>query len=155
MPAITPSSWKVHVGQNETLRDSSDSGPPSSVWRAPTRATRASRSGSSTPTRWSCPPPSTRHRGERTTIVNKPAAQVADDLKGTRGGDILVLSSASVIKALLGAGEVDRPALTVFPVPLGGGPRLFDDGLPTSKRALISRTAGEDGTPALVYDHLH
>jgi hypothetical protein len=31
---------------------------------------------------------------ERTTIVNKPSAQVAADLKSTDGGDILVLSSA-------------------------------------------------------------
>jgi dihydrofolate reductase len=91
----------------------------------------------------------------RTTIVDKPAAQVADDLKGTRGGDILVLSSASVIKALLGAGKIDRLALTVFPVLLGGGPRLFDDGLPAGKWTLVSRTAGEDGTLALVYDRLH
>ena len=45
--------------------------------------------------------------------------------------------------------------LTVFPVLLGGGPRLFDDGPPTSKWTLVSRTTGEDGTLALVYDRLH
>ncbi|MCX4734314.1 dihydrofolate reductase family protein [Streptomyces sp. NBC_01363] len=66
---------------------------------------------------------------ERTTIVDKPAAEVVADLKATEGGDILVLHSASVIKALLAADKVDRLALTVFPVFLGGGPRLFDDGL--------------------------
>ncbi|MEU3660398.1 dihydrofolate reductase family protein [Streptomyces sp. NPDC032940] len=91
---------------------------------------------------------------ERTTVVDKPTAQVAEELKTTRGGDVLVLSSASVIKALLRAGTIDRLALTVFPVLLGGGPRLFDDGLPAAQWTLVSQTAGEDGTLALVYDRI-
>ncbi|MGW7071051.1 dihydrofolate reductase family protein [Streptomyces sp. NPDC054855] len=91
---------------------------------------------------------------ERTTVVDKPTAEVVADLKSTEGGDILVLSSASVIKALLAADKVDRLALTIFPVFLGGGPRLFDDGLPTGKWMLASQTAGEHGTLALVYDRV-
>ncbi|WP_317441168.1 dihydrofolate reductase family protein [Streptomyces collinus] len=91
---------------------------------------------------------------ERTTIVDKPAAEVVGDLKATEGGDILVLSSASVIKALLATDTVDRLALTVFPVFLGGGPRLFDDGLPAGQWTLVSQTAGEHGTLALVYDRV-
>ncbi|MFD9391035.1 dihydrofolate reductase family protein [Streptomyces sp. NPDC060000] len=91
---------------------------------------------------------------ERTTIVNKPTVEAVADLKATEGGDILVLSSASVIKALLAADEVDRLALTIFPVFLGGGPRLFDDGLPTKRWTLVSQTAGEHGTLALVYDRV-
>ncbi|MEV4133060.1 dihydrofolate reductase family protein [Dactylosporangium sp. NPDC049742] len=89
---------------------------------------------------------------ERTTVVDKPTAEVAADLKATDGGDILVLSSASVIKALLAADLVDRLALTIFPVFLGGGPRLFDDGLPAGQWSLTSQAAGEHGTLALVYD---
>ncbi|MCX4774825.1 dihydrofolate reductase family protein [Streptomyces sp. NBC_01285] len=91
---------------------------------------------------------------ERTTIVDKPAAEVAADLKATEGGDILVLSSASVIKALLASDKVDRLAITVCPVFLGGGPRLFDDGLPAGRWTLVSQTAGEHGTLALVYDRV-
>ncbi|MEU4037811.1 dihydrofolate reductase family protein [Streptomyces collinus] len=91
---------------------------------------------------------------ERTTIVDKPAAEVVGDLKAAEGGDILVLSSASVIKALLATDTVDRLALTVFPVFLGGGPRLFDDGLPAGQWTLVSQTAGEHGTLALVYDRV-
>lgn len=89
---------------------------------------------------------------ERTTVVDKPTAQVAEDLKATRNGDILVLSSASVVKALLRADAVDRLALTVFPVLLGGGPRLFEDGLPAGGWTLVGQSAGKDGTLALVYD---
>ncbi|GHE98391.1 dihydrofolate reductase family protein [Streptomyces fumanus] len=91
---------------------------------------------------------------ERTTLVDRPTAEVVADLKATEGGDILVLSSASVIKALLAAGQVDRLALTIFPVFLGGGPRLFDDGLPTGQWTLVSQAAGEHGTLALVYDRV-
>ncbi|MFG2648122.1 dihydrofolate reductase family protein [Streptomyces sp. NPDC048436] len=91
---------------------------------------------------------------ERTTIVDKPTAEVVADLKATEGGDILVLSSASVIKALLAADQVDRLAITVFPVFLGDGPRLFDDGLPAGKWTLVSQSAGEHGTLALVYDRV-
>ncbi|WP_405812902.1 dihydrofolate reductase family protein [Streptomyces sp. NBC_01390] len=91
---------------------------------------------------------------ERTTIVSKPAAEVVTDLKATEGGDILVLASASVIKALLAADQVDRLAFTIFPVFLGGGPRLFDDGLPASRWTLVSQTAGEHGASAFVYDRV-
>jgi len=91
---------------------------------------------------------------ERTTLVNRPTAEAVADLKATEGGDILVLSSASVIKALLAADQVDRLALNVFPIFLGGGPRLFDDGLPAGKWELVSQTAGEHGTLALIYDRI-
>ncbi|MBN3932112.1 dihydrofolate reductase family protein [Streptomyces verrucosisporus] len=91
---------------------------------------------------------------ERTTVAGGPAAEVVADLRAAEGGDILVLSSASVIKALLAADEVDRLALTVFPVFLGGGPRLFDDGLPAGRWALAGQAAGEHGTLALVYDRV-
>ncbi|MFH8487457.1 dihydrofolate reductase family protein [Streptomyces longisporoflavus] len=91
---------------------------------------------------------------ERTTIVDKPTAEAVEDLQASEGGDILVLSSAGVIKALLAADKVDRLALTVFPLFLGGGPRLFEDGLPAGKWALVSQRAGEHGTLALVYDRL-
>ncbi|MFF7153672.1 dihydrofolate reductase family protein [Streptomyces sp. NPDC008139] len=91
---------------------------------------------------------------ERTIIVDKPTAEVVADLKETEGGDILVLSSASVIKALLAADQVDRLALNVFPVFLGGGPRLFEDGLPAGQWSLVSQAAGEHGTLSLVYDRV-
>jgi dihydrofolate reductase len=91
---------------------------------------------------------------ERTTIVDKPATEAVADLRATEGGDILVLSSASVIKALLAADQVDRLAIAIFPVFLGSGPRLFDDGLPAGKWELVSQAAGEHGTLTLVYDRI-
>jgi dihydrofolate reductase len=91
---------------------------------------------------------------EHAVIVDKPAAEVVADLKATEGGDILVLSSASVIKALLAADQVDRLALSIFPIFLGDGPRLFDDALPENQWTLTSQTAGAHGTLCLIYDRV-
>ncbi|MFC7528927.1 dihydrofolate reductase family protein [Actinoplanes sp. GCM10030250] len=89
---------------------------------------------------------------ERTTVLNKPAPEVADDLKSTPGGDILVLSSASVIKPLLAADKVDRLSLMVLPLFLGAGPRLFDDGLPAANWTLTRKVVGDGGELSLTYD---
>jgi dihydrofolate reductase len=91
---------------------------------------------------------------ERTEVVNRPTAEAVTDLKAAEGGDILVLASASVIKALLAADQVDRLAITLFPVFLGEGPRLFDGELPEGQWQLVSQHAGEDGTVSLVYDRI-
>ena len=89
---------------------------------------------------------------ERTTIENRPTDEVVKELRSSDGGDILVPSSPSVIKALLAQDLVDRLAMTVFPVFLGGGPRLFDEAPPGARWTLSRQAAGEDGTLAVVYD---
>lgn len=89
---------------------------------------------------------------ERTRVVNAPAADVVADLKATGEGDILVNSSASVIKALLSADLLDRLYLMICPEIAGGGPRLFEDGLPASKWTVTHQETGELGEIALVYD---
>ena len=89
---------------------------------------------------------------EHTRVVNAPAADVVTDLKATGEGDILVNSSASIIKALLSADLLDRLYLMIFPEIVGGGQRLFDDGLPATKWTLTSQETGELGEIALVYD---
>ncbi|MFB9688889.1 dihydrofolate reductase family protein [Amycolatopsis plumensis] len=91
---------------------------------------------------------------ERTRLVNAPAADVVAKLKTTAGGDILVNSSASIIKPLLAADLLDRLYLMVCPEIAGGGPRLFDDGLPSSKWQLTHHEAGDLGETAVVYDRV-
>ena len=91
---------------------------------------------------------------ERTRLVNAPAADVVTELKAAGSGDILVNSSASVIKALLAADLVDRLYLMICPEIAGGGPRLFDDGLPASKWRLTHHETGELGETAVVYDRV-
>jgi dihydrofolate reductase len=91
---------------------------------------------------------------ERTTIEDRPTAAVVAELKAGDGGDILVPSSPSVIKALLAADLVDRLAMMVFPVFLGGGPHLFEDGLPAAQWRAVHTAAGEHGELSLVYDRV-
>jgi dihydrofolate reductase len=92
---------------------------------------------------------------ERTRVVNAPTADVITDLKTTGEGDILVNSSASIIKPLLAANLLDRLYLLICPEITGGGQRLFEDGLPTSKWTLTHQETGELGETALVYDRTH
>lgn len=91
---------------------------------------------------------------DRTRIVNAPAAEVIADLRSTGTGDILVNSSASVIKDLLAADLLDRLYLIVCPEIAGGGPRLFDDGLPATTWSLSHQETGELGEMAVVYDRV-
>lgn len=91
---------------------------------------------------------------ERTRVVNAPATDVIADLKAAGRGDILVNSSASIIKPLLAADLLDRLYLMVFPEITGGGARLFDDGLPTSSWRLAHQQTGATGELAMVYDRI-
>ncbi|MBP2708565.1 dihydrofolate reductase family protein [Microbispora sp. RL4-1S] len=91
---------------------------------------------------------------ERTRVVNAPAADVVADLKATGGGDILVNSSASLIKPLLSADLLDRLYLMILPEIAGGGRRLFDDGLPATKWTLTHQETGKLGEIAMVYDRV-
>jgi len=87
-----------------------------------------------------------------TRVVNAPAAEVIADLQKTGSGDILINSSASVIKPLLAADALDRLYLMICPEITGGGERLFENGLGASSWNLTHQEAGEEGELALVYD---
>ncbi|SEO89026.1 dihydrofolate reductase family protein [Amycolatopsis saalfeldensis] len=90
----------------------------------------------------------------RTRVANAPAVDVVTELKAAGEGDILVNSSASVIKPLLAADMIDRLYLMICPEIAGGGPRLFDDGLPASRWKLTHHEVGELGETAVVYDRV-
>lgn len=87
-------------------------------------------------------------------IVGGPIEKVVADLKAEGGGDVVVNSSADVIKQLLAADLLDRLYLSVTPEISGTGQRLFDDGLPASKWRLLFQEAGELGELALVYERV-
>ncbi|WP_217145117.1 dihydrofolate reductase family protein [Streptomyces sp. AC627_RSS907] len=92
---------------------------------------------------------------DRTEWVN---ARVSRDLeaevrslKAAPGRDILVLNSASIIKALLKADLIDELSLTVLPTTLGGGVRLLPDGLSSTWRLSHATTIPTTGAVALCY----
>ncbi|MBD9626047.1 dihydrofolate reductase family protein [Ensifer sp. ENS06] len=91
---------------------------------------------------------------ERTRIANGSVMDVVSDLKASGEGDILVNSSASLIKSLRSADMIDRPYLLICLEIAGGGARLFEDGLPGTTWRVAHQETGERGKIALVYDRV-
>jgi dihydrofolate reductase len=89
---------------------------------------------------------------QNSRIVTEDPALVVADLRDEAGGDIVVLASFSVIKALLAADAVDRLSITLCPEVAGGGARLFDDGLDPSRWSLVESKPTESGALCLIYD---
>jgi dihydrofolate reductase len=87
-------------------------------------------------------------------IVDADPATVVEELRQQKGGDIMVLASASVIKSLLPADALDRLSITLCPEVAGGGARLFDDGLPSSSWSLRQSAVTESGALCLLYDRV-
>jgi dihydrofolate reductase len=91
---------------------------------------------------------------ENSRIINGDPAAAVKQLRAEEGGDIIVLSSSSVIKALLAADELDRLSITLDPELIGAGARLFEDGLPASSWKLTDSTPTESGALCLLYDRV-
>ena len=86
-------------------------------------------------------------------VNGDPAAEVRE-LRTAEGGDIIVLSSGSVIRALLAADELDRLSITLCPAVSGGGARLFSDGLPGTAWSLTDLSTADSGAICLLYDRV-
>ena len=85
------------------------------------------------------------------------AGDLPDEVRKLRagdGGDIIVLASSSIIRALLDADLLDRLCITLCPAVVGGGARLLEDGLPASTWTLVDSTTSESGALCLVYDRV-
>lgn len=85
-------------------------------------------------------------------------SRISDDLEGTvrelkaqDGGDIMIVNSVSIIQQLLAADLVDDLRFAIVPAMVGGGLRLFGEGLPESRWALAETTALEHGAVGLHY----
>jgi dihydrofolate reductase len=72
-------------------------------------------------------------------------------LKQAPGRDILVVNSASIIRAVLQAGLLDELIVFLAPIMLGGGLRFFPEGLPPSDWRLINATTFPQGDVVLRY----
>ncbi|HEY3560717.1 MAG TPA: dihydrofolate reductase family protein [Kribbella sp.] len=91
---------------------------------------------------------------QNSRIADGEPADVVKQLRDTDGGDIIVLASSSVIRALLAADEIDRLSITLDPELVGGGSRLFEDGLPATSWKLTDSTPTESGALCLLYDRV-
>jgi dihydrofolate reductase len=87
-----------------------------------------------------------------TTLL--PADTALDEvrrLKATEGGDIQVMGSAALARALIAAGLVDEYLLMIEPILLGGGKRLFPDDGQARPLQLVSTTTASTGVVICTY----
>ena len=83
-----------------------------------------------------------------------PAQQVVEEirkLKQTEGGQIAVHGSGNLIQTLIKNDLVDVYRLLVYPVVLGAGQRLFEDGT-TANLNLVEAKSFSSGVTALIYE---
>ncbi|MDH6700914.1 dihydrofolate reductase family protein [Streptomyces griseoviridis] len=86
-----------------------------------------------------------------TRIAGGEALARVRELRAAEGGDLAMMGSPTLVRALLAAGLVDELQLIVMPVLLGGGKSIFPaDG---TKRPfdLVSTTTGKTGVQVCVY----
>jgi dihydrofolate reductase len=89
---------------------------------------------------------------QNSRIASTDPVTTVKDLRREEGGDIIVLASSSIIRALLAADELDRLSITLAPELVGGGARLFDETTPATSWSLSHSTPTESGALCLRYD---
>ena len=83
------------------------------------------------------------------TLLSGDAAESVAQLKDESGQDLVVLGSGGLVHSLLAAGLVDELALSIYPLVLGSGLKLFDgasryaefhldDAIPTTTGVIIA-----------------
>jgi dihydrofolate reductase len=85
------------------------------------------------------------------TIIRDSVVDTITNLKQQDGQDILVYGSATLVQTLMQHDLVDRYRLLVYPVVVGKGKRLFQEGIPAALR-LVESQSFSSGVVALVYN---
>jgi dihydrofolate reductase len=85
------------------------------------------------------------------TIIKSNVADAIKKLKQQPGKDILVFGSAKLAQTLIQQDLVDRYQLLVYPVVVGKGKRMFQDGT-TATLKLVEAKPFSSGVTALIYE---
>ncbi|SIN89531.1 dihydrofolate reductase family protein [Agromyces cerinus] len=78
---------------------------------------------------------------QHSTVVAGDAAQTVAELKATDDGDLSILGSGELVRALAKVGLIDEYVLIIHPVLLGSGQRMFE-GVHQELTLLSSMTTG-------------
>jgi dihydrofolate reductase len=85
-------------------------------------------------------------------IIKGNVVEELSKLKAWEGGDILVAGSGQLVQTLIQHDLVDEYRLMVFPLIVGGGKRLFQEGSERLALRLVeARPVGSEGVLTLVY----
>jgi dihydrofolate reductase len=85
------------------------------------------------------------------TLINDNVVEEITNLKQLDGKDITVHGSAALVQTLMQHDLVDRYRLLVYPVIVGKGKRLFEEGIPATLKLLESQSFSS-GVVALIYE---
>jgi len=87
---------------------------------------------------------------QNSSVLGAYDAEAIRKLKEEAGG-IYISGSGTLVRALLADGLVDELHLLVYPVVLGSGEKLFPEGTPHTKLALVAQEGFENGVMHLTY----
>jgi dihydrofolate reductase len=97
----------------------------------------------------------TLEKGEwsNSTLIKDNVAEEVSRLRQQPGGDILVAGSRTLVHTLMEHDLVDEYRLMVFPIVLGSGKRIFEDGSKKAALRLVqAKPVGPDGVVILTYE---
>jgi dihydrofolate reductase len=84
-------------------------------------------------------------------LIEGDVAEEVDKLKQQPGKNITILGSAALVRSLLRGGLLDELGLMIFPVILGSGKRLFEDGGDRKTLELVDSKTFGTGVLYLTY----
>jgi dihydrofolate reductase len=87
------------------------------------------------------------------TLLDGDAADAVAKLKEQPGKDLVVLGSGALVKSLLQRDLIDELLLTIHPLILGSGRRLFPDGGPPATLRLVDSEPTTTGVVIARYRH--
>jgi dihydrofolate reductase len=85
-------------------------------------------------------------------LIGENVAEEVSRLKQQPGKDILVFGSVSLVNTLMQHGLVDEYRLMVFPIVVGSGKRLFEDGSGMTVLKLAESKTFDSGVVVLTYE---
>jgi dihydrofolate reductase len=85
------------------------------------------------------------------TLIKGDVAERVAELKRQPGKDITIIGSGELVRSLLEDGLLDELRLMVHPVVLGGGKRLFEDGVDRTALELVDSKTFATGVVYLAY----
>jgi dihydrofolate reductase len=86
------------------------------------------------------------------TLLNDDVPAKVAEIKQQPGGDIVILGSGELVRSLLPHGLIDSFVLTIHPLVLGSGIRLFADDGPAVKLRLVHCEPTTTGVLIAVYE---
>jgi dihydrofolate reductase len=85
------------------------------------------------------------------TIIKGNIAEDVFKLKQQPGKDILIFGSGDLVNTLMRHGLIDEYRIMVFPVIVGSGKRLFEDGSETTALRFVNTKTFGSGVVVLIY----